>query len=259
MQQRRLRLGDTLDDYCSRERRVTNHVVVAMVEDEVKQTRCTTCDTEHEYKEARVPLSRRRKPADAHAPAPPAHLLPGSPRDDEGGDDEIRDGDVEAAEVEAAEGEADGLSAAEIVEDEGEGAPAAEGEDRPESQEEDWPVHRPLIRATLPRPEGQSPERKAPDFTIRQSGGRFDANRNGGRQRGRPRQAQGGPRQTQGGPGGGPARFGTRQGTGHGHPQRQGQGGNRPGGNAAGGRGGRPQGPNRGPRPGGGDGRKRGR
>ena len=34
-------------------------------------------------------------------------------------------------------------------------------------------MHRPLIRATLPRPEGQPPPtRPAPDFTIRQPGGR---------------------------------------------------------------------------------------
>src|SRR5690349_4254818 len=67
MQQRRLRLGDILDDYCPRERRITNHAVVAMIDDQVKQTRCTTCDADHEYKEARVPASRRRKDAAAHA------------------------------------------------------------------------------------------------------------------------------------------------------------------------------------------------
>src|SRR6188474_535647 len=61
MQQRRLRLGDILDDYCPRERRITNHAVVAMIEDTVKQTRCTTCDAEHEYKHAKVPAARRRK------------------------------------------------------------------------------------------------------------------------------------------------------------------------------------------------------
>ena len=49
MQQRQPRLGDILDDYCPRERRVTNHAVVAMVGEEVKQTRCTTCDAEHDY------------------------------------------------------------------------------------------------------------------------------------------------------------------------------------------------------------------
>src|SRR6187402_1424281 len=61
MQQRRVRLGDILDDYCPRERRITNHAVVAMIEDDVRQTRCTTCDAEHEYKQAKVPASRRKK------------------------------------------------------------------------------------------------------------------------------------------------------------------------------------------------------
>jgi hypothetical protein len=63
MQQRQLRLGDILDDYCPRERRVTNHAVVAMVGDTVKQTRCTTCDAEHEYKHARVPRLRKKNDA----------------------------------------------------------------------------------------------------------------------------------------------------------------------------------------------------
>src|SRR5687768_2406963 len=63
MEQRRLRLGDILDDYCSRERRVTNHVVVAMIEEEVKQTRCTTCDAEHAYKGGREPRRRSKKDA----------------------------------------------------------------------------------------------------------------------------------------------------------------------------------------------------
>ena len=43
------------------ERRITNHAVVAMIEDQVKQTRCTTCDADHEYKQARVPAPRRKK------------------------------------------------------------------------------------------------------------------------------------------------------------------------------------------------------
>src|ERR1700752_1733500 len=60
MQQRQLRLGDILDDYCPRERRVTNHAVVAMLGSDVKQTRCTTCDAEHEYKHAKVPRQRRK-------------------------------------------------------------------------------------------------------------------------------------------------------------------------------------------------------
>src|SRR5512141_1242658 len=61
MQQRRLRLGDILDDYCPRERRVTNHAIVAMIEEDIKQTRCTTCDAEHAYKGARVPRRRKKE------------------------------------------------------------------------------------------------------------------------------------------------------------------------------------------------------
>src|SRR5882757_6854259 len=60
MQQRQLRLGDILDDYCPRERRVTNHVIVAMIADDVKQVRCTTCDADHEFKHAKVPRQRRK-------------------------------------------------------------------------------------------------------------------------------------------------------------------------------------------------------
>src|SRR5215211_2969444 len=65
MEQRRLRLGNILDDYCPRERRVTNHAVVAMIEENVKQTRCTTCEAEHAYKGGREP--RRRKKAEPGA------------------------------------------------------------------------------------------------------------------------------------------------------------------------------------------------
>ena len=63
MQQRQLRLGDILDDYCPRERRITNHAIVALVGQEVRQTRCVTCEAEHEYKQAKIPPQRKKKPA----------------------------------------------------------------------------------------------------------------------------------------------------------------------------------------------------
>src|ERR1700681_1146062 len=75
--QRQLRLGNILDDYCTRERRLTNHAVVAMVGSDVKQTRCTTCDAEHEYKHAKIPRQRRK------ADSPPAlysQVLAGGPK-----------------------------------------------------------------------------------------------------------------------------------------------------------------------------------
>ena len=246
MQQRRLRLGDVLDDYCPRERRITNHAVVAMIDDTVKQTRCTTCDAEHEYKEARVPAARRRKTG-----TPAAQLVDSASRAAADVDESHEDAspmvdDVpEAAEIIPTEAETQAEHVAAPVADQ-----ATEGEalEDANAEQDEWPVHRPLIRATLPRPEGHTPERKAPDFTFRPAGGRFDS-RNGQRQRGGHRQA----RNTQGQSPSGQSRFGGQRGPGHGGgPQGQRQG-NRSG---QGGGAGRP-GQGRGPRPGGG--RKRGR
>lgn len=246
MQQRRVRLGDILDDYCPRERRITNHAVVAMIEDEVKQTRCTTCDADHEYKQAKVPASRRKKAepalvaatteaaAFAHPPVPD----PEPPVAIE----EALTAPVDLREVVPA---AEAVDA--TVDPESDTEPEPEVSEQPDDE---WPVHRPLIRATLPRPDGQVPERKAPDFTIRQNG-RFDG-RNGNRHRGQ-RQAHG------------QSRFGNSRSGGGGHGQsghgQSGHGqrhGNRPGGPQGGQRGGgRPSGHGRGP--GGGRGPKRGR
>jgi hypothetical protein len=229
MQQRRLRLGDILDDYCPRERRITNHAVVAMVEDEVKQTRCTTCDADHEYKQAKVPASRRRRGDELTPPASPA------PPALSGG-----------VATPPPQPEDPPLSALPFETSPTPDAPAEEPE-TPAFPDDEGPVHRPLIRATLPRPEGQAPERKAPDFTMRQTGGRFDQQRNGSRPRGRHGRppAKGAAPAPQSRFGARPAAHAPRQGNRPAAPQQP--------------RGGRPAGPNRGPRQGGGPGRKRGR
>ena len=256
MQQRRPRLGDILDDYCPRERRITNHAVVAMIEDEVKQTRCTTCDADHEYKAARLPPQRRKRHEDGAAdPLVPGRLRP---TDDDIPADEGQLDDEGAADGEAFDSEQ--LNA--------DGAPDDEtGEDEARLPEDDGPVHRRLIRATLPRQEGQVPERKEPEFTVRQPGMRGPDGRTkgGGGGGGRGRRPMRGP-QPQGGGGwqGQSSRQGSGSGFGQGQP-RQGGGGPRQGG-APGNRGqGGPGGP-RGNRPGAppaggraGGGRKRGR
>ena len=231
MQQRRVRLGDVLDDYCPRERRITNHAVVAMIEDDVKQTRCTTCDAEHEYKHAKVPTPRRKKPTAAVAAAPVEATDSMLVVPDESVGEALGDTVDEAA-----------VLSAEAMDDTKESEPVESEEPAPPAGADDeWPVHRPLIRATLPRPEGQAPERKPTDFTIRQSGGRFDGPRNGNKSRGNRhgRQAQG---QTSGQSRFGGSRQGSRQGggqhTGNQQQQRHGnrqgpssgqRGGNRPG------------------------------
>jgi len=250
MQQRRVRLGDVLDDYCPRERRITNHAVVAMIEDDVKQTRCSTCDAEHEYKHAKIPAPRRKKPvaAGAATPVEPAES-PILVAPEEAVEEMVEDTPPPPPETLEAGKEPETVETVETEE------PVADG------AEDEW-VHRPLIRATLPRPEGQTPERKPTDFTIRQNGGRFDGQRNGNnKSRGnRPGRHAQGP-----GHSSGQSRFGgTRQGSGHG-PRHGGgqQTGNQQRGNhqgpPSGQRGGRP-GQGGGQRPGqGGRGPKRGR
>ena len=174
MQQRRVRLGDVLDDYCPRERRITNHAVVAMIEDDVKQTRCTTCDADHEYKAAKVPPPRRKR-GDAIGGEPPEGVLRPRQADDAEPIEEAAGSEV-AGEDAPPESLADPATGDNPDADALPVAAAA-------PEEEDGPVHRRLIRATLPRPEGQTPERKEPDFTIRQPGGRggreFDGNKPG--------------------------------------------------------------------------------
>ena len=195
MQQRQLRLGDILDDYCTRERRLTNHAVVAMVGDDVKQTRCTTCDTEHEYKHAKVPRQRRKPDSPAALYAQVAAGAPkrvtaaqaaASVQNDEHADDlEVENASapvdsvdpVDDVNIERSEHADDPAVQANLApeddrltgsggRDDGE---EGDGEDR---EDDEGPVHRPLIRASLPREGQPPPARPIPEFTIRQPGGR---------------------------------------------------------------------------------------
>jgi hypothetical protein len=161
MEQRSLRLGDLVDDYCPRERRVTNHAIVALVGDSVRQTRCTTCETEHEYKGARMPRKKPKngeshdlaggvlvvpKPAASSGP-PPASAEP-----------------ADAAGAAPAEPDPASDSPAPAIED-------AQADD--ETMPDGWLAHRPLIRASLPRTENDvPPPRPIPEFTMHQRQGR---------------------------------------------------------------------------------------
>jgi hypothetical protein len=44
-----LRLGDDIDDHCIRCKRITDHSIAAMVNDEVQKVMCRICHTEHKY------------------------------------------------------------------------------------------------------------------------------------------------------------------------------------------------------------------
>jgi len=45
-----MRLGDYIDDHCSRCERTTDHSIVAMVGEEVVKVMCRTCNSEHKYR-----------------------------------------------------------------------------------------------------------------------------------------------------------------------------------------------------------------
>lgn len=166
MQHRRHRVGDTLDDYCPRERRLTTHAVVAMVEDDIKQTRCTTCDFEHVYKGAKVPP--RRKPREAPAalarPAAPEPVLPVT---SEPATPEVESPVVSPGRLIRAEPERRVAASADETP-----APLAAQPNQPAFEtpppEAEGSVHRRLIRATLPRTDAQPVVRPVPEFTIRQ-------------------------------------------------------------------------------------------
>lgn len=153
MEQRQPRLGDILDDYCPQERRITNHAVVAMLGDEIQQTRCVTCEDEHSYKSAKVPATRRRR-------NPQSNSLSSSALSDNG--------------------ESSGGKVVRVKDDGGETCSTSHVSESPESLPElDVPgpestldpeesVHRPLIRATLPRPERTPQSRQLSELTVHQ-------------------------------------------------------------------------------------------
>jgi hypothetical protein len=158
-----------------------------MIEEGVKQTRCTTCEAEHEYKQGKAPVLRRAKvalappsasplsaapltatPLSAMPPSTPGeHALPDNP-------------DAPAFQASA---EATVASAPDPHEADAQNV----------APNDDGSVHRRLIRATLPRPEGHLPERRAMEFTVRQPGsrGRENDENRGGRFRGSRSQGQG--------------------------------------------------------------------
>jgi hypothetical protein len=167
VEQRRLRVGDIVDDYCPRERRVTNHAVVAMIDNAVRQTRCTTCDAEHPFKGGSAPQRRRKD-----APGALYNEVLSGMSDESSQPDPLEAPETPSTPIEPEEGT----------------------------------VRRPLIRATLPRPEGIPKERPLPEFTIRQPG-----MRGGFRDQGRGARGGGGSRQGSG-QGANGQRFGSRSG-----------------------------------------------
>jgi len=167
MQQRQLRLGDILDDYCPRERRLANHTIVAMVGADIRLTRCTTCDTEHPYKGGKAPRLRKKKT--------PVQAAYDEVLESVKQDTQPTGGLVNLESEESATVPPNDVDQTAPVHGSNGDAPAPAEEVR---------LHRPLIRAQLPRIEREAVARPVPEFTIRQANkrhGRFQNNSRPGR------------------------------------------------------------------------------
>ena len=164
MEQRPLRLGDIVDDYCPRERRVTNHAIVAIVNDSIRQTRCSACDTEHVFRGGKPPRRRTKDGVSAATDNAGGQLVtPTRAGELEHEGDErivVSEAVVEVA-MEASPQAVDQTTA--------EPEPASDAGAVQERSDDIWPANRQLIRATLPRVEGEMPPpRPIPEFTMHQ-------------------------------------------------------------------------------------------
>jgi hypothetical protein len=54
-----LRLGDVIDDYCVKCRRLTNHAIVSLMNGAAAKVRCRTCYSDHDYRNEQAPPSKK--------------------------------------------------------------------------------------------------------------------------------------------------------------------------------------------------------
>ena len=185
-QQRPLRLGDLVDDYCPRERRVTNHAIVAIVEDVIRQTRCTACESDHVYKGGKAPVRKKKAPKAALYDQVLANVTGDSPAA------AVPRPETPVPVAATAAAVLDPVPAPEpsVASDPAPEPPAAAAPVAPSPEpsepaapvaDEVWTLNRPLIRASLPRNDNQPPPPRAiPEFTMHQRNARGSQNFRGG-------------------------------------------------------------------------------
>lgn len=54
-----LRLGDVIDDFCVKCKRLTNHAIVSIVDEQAAKVRCRTCYHDHDYRHEQPPPSKK--------------------------------------------------------------------------------------------------------------------------------------------------------------------------------------------------------
>jgi hypothetical protein len=96
-----LRLGDDIDDFCIKCKRVTNHSVLAIVDDAPAKVRCRTCYHEQEFRDSIAPPTKRelKKAAEAEAAAAAAAESGLDPEIEVSVDDDTADEPITAEEA----------------------------------------------------------------------------------------------------------------------------------------------------------------
>jgi hypothetical protein len=54
-----LRLGDEIDDFCVKCRRLTNHLIVSLLDGKAAKVRCRSCYSDHDYRNEQAPPSKK--------------------------------------------------------------------------------------------------------------------------------------------------------------------------------------------------------
>ncbi len=67
----RLRLGDDVDDHCIKCKRMTNHAIVALIDEQPAKVRCRSCYHDHEFLNGIAPPTKKelKKAAELKAAA----------------------------------------------------------------------------------------------------------------------------------------------------------------------------------------------
>jgi hypothetical protein len=78
-----LRLGDVIDDFCVKCRRLTNHAIVSLLNSSAAKVRCRTCYSDHDYRNEQAPPSKKElaKQKELYNAVLAAAAGPGAPAD----------------------------------------------------------------------------------------------------------------------------------------------------------------------------------
>jgi hypothetical protein len=120
---RDIRLGDDIDDFCVRCKRVMNHNVVSVLNGQAAKVRCRTCHSDHDFRHEQAPppkvdarkaalfneVLKKVAPGDAHAVVDDAELdiIPELDGDSDAETDPETDGETDPE----TDGETDGEAA----------------------------------------------------------------------------------------------------------------------------------------------------